>query len=193
MFCFCYHNNIVGGKSQPVFAAEIAVFLGNGRVQREMVGDSGIRGNSAGNNGKSWETAERQEKDRGRQNAMGNAGISIITDSRSRVQREAAEKVCAPAHTRAGARLRQQPIPLSAECPSTAKLFCLIGNEVSYLTKKPETAARLQLPASELGQRDSNPRDAGVKVLCLTAWRWPKNLIMQKESRKMRGFSVASL
>ena len=90
MFCFCYHNNIVGGKSQPVFAAEIAVFLGNGRVQREMVGDSGIRGNSAGNNGKSWETAERQEKDRGRQNAMGNAGISIIADSRSRVQREAA-------------------------------------------------------------------------------------------------------
>ena len=25
----------------------------------------------------------------------------------------------------------------------------------------------------KLGQRDSNPRNAGVKVLCLTAWRWP--------------------
>ncbi len=24
-----------------------------------------------------------------------------------------------------------------------------------------------------LGWRDSNPRDAGVKVLCLTAWRQP--------------------
>ena len=26
----------------------------------------------------------------------------------------------------------------------------------------------------ELGQLDSNQRTAGVKVLCLTAWRWPK-------------------
>ena len=190
MFCFCYHNNIVSGKSQPVFAAEIAVFLGNSGIQRKRLETIWIRWNSAGNDGK---TAERQEKDRDGRMIMGNTGISIIADSRSHVQREAAEKVCAPAHTRAGARLRQQPISLSAECASTAKLFCLIGNEVSYLTKKPETAARLQLPASELGQRDSNPRDAGVKVLCLTAWRWPKNLIMQKESRKMRGFSVASL
>ena len=76
--------------------------------------------------------AERREKDRDGRMIMGNAGISIIADRRSRVQREAAEKVCAPAHTRTGARLRQQPISLNAECASTAERFCLIGNEVSY-------------------------------------------------------------
>ena len=30
-----------------------------------------------------------------------------------------------------------------------------------------------------LGRRDSDPRDAGVKVLCLTAWRRPKILIVK--------------
>ena len=35
------------------------------------------------------------------------------------------KKVCASAHTRAGARLRQQPISLSAECASTAERFYL--------------------------------------------------------------------
>ena len=30
-----------------------------------------------------------------------------------------------------------------------------------------------------LGRRDSDPRDAGVKVLCLTAWRRPNRVIVK--------------
>ena len=67
MFCFCYHNNIVGGKSQPVFAAEIAVFLGNSGIQRKRLETIGIRRNSAGNDGK-WQSAGKRS---GRQNDYG--------------------------------------------------------------------------------------------------------------------------
>ena len=44
-----------------------------------------------------------------------------------------------------------------------------------------------------LGWRDSNPRDAGVKVLCLTAWRQPKIHCHNRQKIKIwkRGLSIS--
>ena len=77
---------------------------------------------------------------------------------------------------------------LSGLLPS-AKIFSLCSSkfwDVRYGPGGSSSSPKIKKqtrPSDEsvfwLGRRDSDPRDAGVKVLCLTAWRRPNILIVK--------------
>ena len=68
----------------------------------------------------------------------------------------------------------------------TRYLFC---RDTSLRATKSQTNANIRNSPNWLGWRDSNPRDTGVKVLCLTAWRHP-SIKMASYLAKLAGLAL---
>ena len=72
-------------------------------------------------------------------------------------------------------------LPSAENASPSVRIFGTSGTDpvCPYPRQNKKQATPSEQPVFWLGRRDSDPRDAGVKVLCLTAWRRPNMLIVK--------------